>query len=103
MTEKTTGTDQYAAFMRRIVRTYGRKAGAGDLDTTALEQLAELREELDAQIAETVHALRTQTGGAYSWRAIGQALGMTRAAALKKYGGTEADARRVGGQPAHLR
>jgi hypothetical protein len=102
-TEKRTGTEQYAAFMKRIVRSYGRKATAGELDTTALEQLVELREMLDDQIAETVHALRTSEGGAYSWSAIGDALGMTRAAAYKKFGGADTDARKAGGQPAELR
>lgn len=103
MSEKKTGTQEYAAFMKRLLRSYATKSAAGDLDTTALEQLRELRDLLDEQTAATVTALRTEAGGAYSWQAIGAALGMTRAAAYKKYGAAETDARKVGGQPSHLR
>ena len=102
-TEKRTGTEQYAGFVKRLIRSYGRKAAEGDLDTTALEQLREIQTMLDAQIAETVHALRSAEGGAYSWQAIGDALGITRAAAYKKFGGAETDARKAGGQPSDLR
>lgn len=101
MSEKRTGTDEYRAFVRRIVRSYGRKAAAGELDTTALEHLEELRQELEAQTAATVRALRCEEGGAYSWAQVGDALGMTPAGAYKRFGGD--GARRPGGQPAHLR
>lgn len=101
--EKSTGTQQYAAFMKRLARSYGRKAVAGELDTTALEQLVEVRAMVDEQIGEVVHALRTERGGAYSWQQIGDALGMTRAAAYKKYGPSDNEARKQGGQPTHLR
>lgn len=102
-TEKATGTQQYAAFMKRLARSFGRKAVAGELDTTALEQLVEIRAMLDDQIGEVVHALRTEQGGAYSWQQIGDALGMTRAAAYKKYGPSDNEARKPGGQPTRLR
>jgi len=101
--EKKTGTDQYAAFMGRLLRSFGRKATEGELDTTALTQLVELRELLDAQTAETVAALRAAPD-APSWEQIGSALGITRAAAYKRYGvGEQAGVRKPGGQPAHLR
>jgi hypothetical protein len=101
--DNRTGSEQYAGFMKRILRSYGKKAAAGDLDITALEQLRELREMLDGQTAEVVRALRTEEGGAHSWDEIGRALGITRSAAYRKYGGDEADARKPGGQPGRLR
>lgn len=101
--DKRTGTDEYAAFTGRILRSYGRKALAGELDTTALTHLTQLQAELDAQLAATVAALRTEAGGAYSWAQIGEALGISRSAAFQRYGTTEGAARKVGGQPAHWR
>ena len=103
-TEKRTGTEEYAKFTQRMVRSYGRKALAGEIDVTALEYLEDLRREVEAQQAATVAALRTETGGQYSWAAIGDALGITRAAAFKRYGHLDStEARKPGGQPAHLR
>lgn len=103
MTDRAAGTEQYAAFAGRILRSYGRKALEGEMDPTALAQLVELRRLLDDQITETVRALRSEAGGAYSWAAIGEGLGTTREAACRKYGAAETDARRPGGQPAALR
>jgi hypothetical protein len=101
--ENQTGTDEYAGFVRRILRSYGKRAAAGELDTNALAHLVELRASVDAQIEATVAALRTEAGGAYSWAQIGEALGMDRGAACRKYGSSDASARKVGGQPGHLR
>lgn len=101
--ERQAGGAKYAAFMKRIARSYGRKALEGELDTSALEHLVEAREMIDQQIEQVVRALRTEEGGAYSWSEIGEALGITRAAAYKRYGGSEGDARKPGGQPSHLR
>jgi hypothetical protein len=99
--ENKTGTEQYAAFMKRIVRSYGRKAKAGELDTTALTQLVELQAMLDEQTRDTVHGLRSL---GYSWAEIGDALGMTRAGAFKKYGeAPEGSPRKPGGQPSEMR
>lgn len=103
-TEKRTGTEEYAKFTTRMVRSYGRKALAGELDTTALEYLEDLKREVEAQQAATVAALRTEVGGNYSWSQIGAALGITGAAAFKRYSHLDgAEARKPGGQPAHLR
>lgn len=99
--EKRTGTEEYARFTERMVRSYGRKALAGDLDVTALEYLASLEAMVAAQTAETVRGLRA-TG--VSWREVGDALGITRAAAFKRYGHLDPEgARKPGGQPAHRR
>jgi len=103
MSEKQAGTEEYGKFMMRLMRSYGKKAVAGDLDCTALEQLAEIQVMLEQQTAEVVRALRSEQGGGYSWSQIGDALGITRAAAFKRYGGADTDARKPGGQPLHLR
>lgn len=102
--EKRTGTDEYHKFTGRMVRSYGRKALAGDLDVTALEYLADLQRMVEDQTAATVVALRTEAGGGYSWAQIGAHLGITGAAAFKRYAHLCTDeARKPGGQPAHMR
>lgn len=102
--EKRSGTDEYARFVKRCIRAIGRRVMAGDLPSVdSLVQLREIREDVDARTAEVVHALRSEAGGAHSWAEIGEALGVTRAAAFKKYGAAETDARQAGGQPARLR
>jgi hypothetical protein len=99
--EKKTGTEQYARFVGNVIKSYGKKAKAGELDTTSLTQLAELQAILDAQKVEVVHGLRTL---GYSWQEIGDALGVTKAAAFKKFGESpEGSPRKPGGQPAELR
>lgn len=100
-TGRHTGTAHYARFVARIMRSYGRAALEGELDTSALSQLVELRAVVDEQIAETVAALRTAEGGAYSWAAIGAALGMERENAYRKF--RAPGARKRGGQPTELR
>lgn len=98
------GSAEYLAFARRVLRSYGRRAVTDGADGDTLAALATLREEIDAQTRATVHAMRSADGGAYSWQEIGDALGITRAAAFKRYGaGDPASARRPGGQPVHLR
>ena len=102
-TGRSTGTAHYARFVARIMRSYGARALQGELDPTALAQLVELRAVVDEQIAATVAALRSEAGGAYSWAAVGEGLGMPREAAYRKYGRRGAGARRAGGQPSALR
>jgi CRP-like cAMP-binding protein len=104
-TEKRTGTDEYVKFATRILRSYARKAQAAEVDVTALSHMAILAAQVEEQTVAMVAALRSEAGGAYSWAQIGDALGMTRSAAFKRYAHlVEAEgARRPGGQPAHLR
>lgn len=102
---KRSGTEEYAKFAMRMLRSYGRRAKEGEVDIDALTQLADIQRQLDDQMAETVLALRAQ---GFSWDQIGQALGMTRSAAYKKFVGrpgiSDAEgARKAGGQPGHLR
>lgn len=92
-------TSAYAGFMRRVMKAYARRIGAGDI--AALPELVKLRDELDAQILATITELRSERWN-YSWQHIGDVLGISRQAAYKRFrdaGG----ARKVGGQPANLR
>ena len=103
-TEKVTGTDEYKKFVIRLLRKFAPAAKVSRVDISALEQLREIQEELDKQTAEVVLELRAQ---GYSWQAIGDALGIGRAGAYKKFVGRPgiADAegaRKPGGQPAEI-
>jgi hypothetical protein len=90
---------EFAAFIRRILRAYARRAGRGDLD--AFGDLARLLDEIDGHLADVIAMLRHEPWS-YSWRQIADALGISRQAAqqrLRKAGGH----RRPGGQPGSLR
>jgi hypothetical protein len=98
------GTDEYLAFGLRMLRSYGRRAAESGADGDTLAALAALAAECDRQMAETVRVMRSADGGAFSWAEIGDALGITRAAAFKRWGAMDPpDARRPGAQPSHLR
>jgi hypothetical protein len=79
---KVVENDDYAAFARRIIRAFGRRIEAGDID--ALADVAFLSAQLDHTIRESVTGLR-QRG--YSWADIGRQLGVTRQAAQQRWGG----------------
>jgi hypothetical protein len=90
---------EFAAFIRRVLRAYARRAGAGDLD--ALGDLARLREKIDGHLVDVVAAHRHEPWS-YSWQQIANALGTSRQAAQQRWrkaGGV----RRPGGQPGNLR
>ena len=89
----------YAGFMRRIMKAYRKRVGAGDI--AALPELVALRDELDEHIAGAVADLRAEPW-CYSWQQIGDVLGMTRQAAQKRFADA-GGARKVGGQPSRLR
>ena len=73
--------DEYAAFVRRILRAYSRRVGDGDVEALAL--MLGLAEEIDTAIAEAVKGLRAR---GYSWAEIGSRLGITRQAAHQRWG-----------------
>jgi hypothetical protein len=58
--------DEYAAFIRRILRAYSRRVGDGDVEALAL--MLDLAKEIDTAIAETAKGLRAH---GYSWAEIG--------------------------------
>lgn len=94
-------TDEFAKFVRRITRAYGRRVANGDID--ALSGLVALREELDAVTDQAVATLRSEPY-CYSWARIGEELGISKQAASSRFGKVEArNARKPGGQPAELR
>ncbi len=73
--------DEYASFIRRILRAYSRRVADGDVE--ALSLMTSLADELDAAIAEAVKGLRAW---GYSWAEIGSRLGITRQAAQQRWG-----------------
>jgi hypothetical protein len=73
----------YAAFLRRVVRAYGRRVAAGDIDS--IYDMARLADDVDAAIRDAITELRARHG--YSWADIGLRLGVTRQAAQQRWGG----------------
>jgi hypothetical protein len=72
--------DECAAFTRRIVRAYGRRVGAGDVE--ALTSMVNLANELETAIQDAVIGLRRF---GYSWTEIGDRLGISRQAARQRW------------------
>ncbi len=73
--------DEYASFVRRVMRAHARRVAAGDVD--ALVDMTELATALDEAITQAVTGLRN-TG--YSWAEIAARLGVTRQAAQQRWG-----------------
>ena len=73
--------DEYAAFVRRILRAYSRRVADGDVE--ALVLLVGLAEEIDTAMAE---AVKTLGAHGYSWAEIGARLGISRQAAQQRWG-----------------
>jgi hypothetical protein len=74
--------DDYAAFLRRAIRAFGRRIAADDID--ALYDAASLSAQLDHTIKDAVTGLRER---GYSWADIGLQLGVTRQTAQQRWGG----------------
>jgi hypothetical protein len=74
--------DDYAQFLRRILRAFTRRIADGDID--ALTDLANLHADLETAISDAVSGLRHH---GYSWTDIGNATGITRQAAHQRWGG----------------
>lgn len=91
--------DNYRGFMRRIMAAYGRRIGAGDI--AALPELIALEKELSDTIEDAIRQLRHEPWN-YSWADIGRVLGVSRQAAMKRWGHV-GGSRTSGGQPANLR
>jgi hypothetical protein len=73
--------DEYAAFIRRVMRGHARRVAAGDVD--ALADMTGLSAELDKAITQAVTGLRNI---GYSWAEIAARLGVTRQAAQQRWG-----------------
>lgn len=76
--------DDYAAFVRRIIRAYARRVATGDVE--ALTDMVGLSGLLDDAIGQAVTGLRAH---GYSWAEIGQRLGISRQAAQQRWGGDD--------------
>jgi hypothetical protein len=73
--------DQYAAFVRRVVRAYSRRVATGDVE--AITHMVALSRDLDTAIG---HAIRGLRSFGYSWAEIAARLGITRQAAHQRWG-----------------
>ena len=73
--------DEYASFIRRVLRAYARRVAAGDVD--ALADMTSLAAELDDAISQAVTGLRA---AGYSWAEIAVRLRVTRQAAQQRWG-----------------
>ena len=78
--------DEYAAFTRRVLRGYGRRIAAGDID--AITELRQLAEEVESALGRAVIGLRLL---GYSWAEIGKRLGVTRQSAHERWSETSHD------------
>jgi len=80
-TTRTVEHSEYAKFARRVLRAYGRRMAAADVEDLA--DLVALRAEVDAAIQAGVDAIRAD---GRSWAAVARATGTTRQAAQMRYG-----------------
>jgi hypothetical protein len=76
-------TNQFDAFVRRILRAYARRVAAGDVE--ALRSLTALSAEVDAVTRNAVTGLRDKPYG-FWWAEIADRLGTSRQAAQMRYG-----------------
>ena len=74
--------DQYAAFLRRVIRAYSRRVAAGDIE--AITDMTRLADDFDDATRQAITGLR-QFG--YSWADIALRLGITRQGAQQRWGG----------------
>jgi hypothetical protein len=73
--------DEYAAFLRRVIRAYSRRVASGDIE--AITAMAALADHLDEATRQAITGLR-QSG--YSWADIAMRLGITRQGAQQRWG-----------------
>ena len=73
--------DEYAAFLRRVIRAYSRRVAAGDIE--AITTMAHLADDLDQAIRQAITGLRAD---GYSWADIALRLGITRQGAQQRWG-----------------
>src|SRR2546423_10790129 len=73
--------DEYAAFVRRVMRAYGRRVADGDIE--ALSELVALSQHIEDAIRDAVIGLREYR---YAWSEIAARLGISRQAAQQRWG-----------------
>ena len=77
---RTVENDEYAAFVRRILKAYGVRIDMGDVDAVA--DMVAIGRELDDLIQQAVGGLR---GKGYSWSDIGRRAGVSKQAAHERW------------------
>jgi hypothetical protein len=75
--------DEYAAFLRRVIRAYSRRVAAGDIEAVA--DMTALADEISSAIQDAITDLRSH---GYSWADIAHRLNITRQAAQQRWGST---------------
>ena len=75
--------DEYAAFLRRVIRAYSRRVAAGDIE--AIAAMNRLAVDLEEATRQAITGLR---GFGYSWADIAMRLGITRQGAQQRWGDT---------------
>jgi hypothetical protein len=73
--------DEYAAFVRRILRAYARRVAVGDIE--AMLTMTEVAGEFGTLIQQAAQGLHTC---GYTWAEIGSRLGITRQGAQQHWG-----------------
>ena len=72
--------DQYAAFIRRVIRAYSRRVADGDIE--AITTMANLSADFDTAIRQAITGLRAF---GYTWADIALRLGITRQGAQQRW------------------
>jgi hypothetical protein len=75
--------DEYAAFIRRVIRAYSRRVAAGDIE--AITDLVRLADDLEDATRQAINELNAF---GYSWADIAMRLGITRQGAQQRWGDT---------------
>jgi len=78
--------DEYAAFLRRVIRAYSRRVAAGDIE--AITVMARLAADLEDATRQAITGLRAS---GYSWADIAMRLGITRQGAQQRWAETKDD------------
>ena len=73
--------DEFAAFLRRVIRAYSRRVATGDIE--AITTMAALASDLEEATRQAITGLR---GFGYSWADIAMRLGITRQGAQQRWG-----------------
>ena len=73
--------DEYATFLRRVIRAYSRRVAAGDIEAVA--DMTTIADEIGTAIQDAITGLRRN---GYSWADIALRLNITRQAAQQRWG-----------------